>query len=106
MSSELELDLQELQQLRAQATRPGVQASLDANVKELERKLQQAKKREQDQEAKAKQPSAVVTSAGLPKLKITTYAWDQSDKFLKIYVTVPKVETAAPDQLNAVYGTE
>jgi hypothetical protein len=33
-------------------------------------------------------------------------AWDQTDKFLKIYLTVPKVESAEQHQLNAVYGKE
>jgi len=41
---------------------------------------------------------STTASAGttlLPTTKITTYAWDQSEKFLKLYVTVPG---AAPGQ--------
>jgi hypothetical protein len=64
------LDLQELTQLRTQATRPAVQAYLDASAKELERKLQQSKKREEEN---AKKPPVLVGSAGLPMTKIITY---------------------------------
>lgn len=38
--------------------------------------------------------------------RITTYAWDQSDKFVKLYVTVADVQTLPEGSLSCTFGPD
>ncbi len=65
-------DIDELKQLRSTSVRPQVQSILDGNILQLNKKLEETKKREEIAKAKiANQASA--TSNLLPTIKLATY---------------------------------
>jgi len=83
---ELTKDLEELQSLATSATRPRSQKVLNNEIHRIQKEIENLNKAQTI-------PTAPVISSGggsiLPTTKISTYAWDQSEKFLKLYVTVP-----------------
>lgn len=86
--NELALDLEELKRFEAQAQREGTRAKLAIWRSQLEQEMQ-ALRQKQAQVTEGTQ-AKVTSSPPKSKLftkKITTYAWDQSDKFLKIFVS-------------------
>ncbi|PAV70182.1 hypothetical protein WR25_25908 isoform A [Diploscapter pachys] len=117
---EISADLEELLKLRSQANRATVQTFLDDKIQQLA--AEQAKvgsKEEKNSEiyfrnsqltsTEQKPVTPQVTSstsntAVLPTIKLTNYAWDESDKFVKIYLTLPKIETLPADQIIHHFG--
>uniref|UniRef100_A0A914ZRR3 Calcyclin-binding protein n=2 Tax=Parascaris univalens TaxID=6257 RepID=A0A914ZRR3_PARUN len=106
--AELRRDLHELQNLRSMASRQSVRKWLDEKAMECEHRMNELK------EQKLAVPSgdtdaamvhetvmpSTVSAAPLPTVKITNYAWDQSDKFVKIYITMPGVQSVASEQVS------
>jgi len=79
---ETEQDIEELKTFLAQSKRESVkksiQVSLNASEEELDRLQRSEKQRLERQTA--------LTTIGITK-KIDTYGWDQSEKFVKVYIT-------------------
>ncbi|XP_065298951.1 calcyclin-binding protein [Dermacentor albipictus] len=105
---ELEQDLVELRALEASAQRSRVQQILSIEIRKLETELI----RERDQVAAATAPHAEARHATSQQsrnttftTKITDYAWDQSDKFVKLYITLPGVHELPPENIKSVFGT-
>jgi len=90
--SEIEKDILEWKQLRLSATRPKVIQVIENSLSSLSSQLAEATKKECKSSITDNKLSNVAVSEILPLIKITTYAWDQSDKFVKLYVTIPGVE--------------
>jgi len=86
---ELTKDLEEFQRLFSEATRYRTKNALENEIKRIENEIENSKRR-----SSTSTPSDSTASV-LPTIKINTYGWDQSDKFLKLYVTV---HGAAPGQ--------
>ncbi|XP_015596983.1 calcyclin-binding protein [Cephus cinctus] len=90
-ADEMKLDIDELNALLKQACRQRSKDILSLEVRRLETEL--AKIVEQNKiESK---PGNVVPNAG-PKcyeVKLKNYAWDQSDKYIKLYVTLKNVQS-------------
>lgn len=108
-SAEIRKDIEELRNLRLISSRPNVQRWLDEKLSECEIKVHQqseARNKECGDQPPTKKPiptSVDVNSAPLPTVKITNYAWDQSDKFVKLYLTMPGVQSAPTDHVSVNY---
>ncbi|XP_041848647.1 calcyclin-binding protein [Melanotaenia boesemani] len=87
--SQLEADLQELGSLLEKAERKRVQELLKQEQKKVEKELTTKRQQKEHQARKEADPSAV-SKAGYT-VKITSYAWDQSEKFVKIYLDLKDV---------------
>uniref|UniRef100_A0A1A8NNC0 Calcyclin-binding protein n=2 Tax=Nothobranchius TaxID=28779 RepID=A0A1A8NNC0_9TELE len=88
--SQLESDLQELGSLLGKAGRKRVQDLLKEEQKKVEKELT-AKRLQQEQQAKREAEPSSASKAAYT-VKITSYAWDQSDKFVKIYLNLKEVQ--------------
>ncbi|RNA33863.1 calcyclin-binding [Brachionus plicatilis] len=85
---ELQADLEEYKTLSGQATRPSVKQSIKTQTEKLEQELDKLQKSES--ERKSKLAASTNQTPGVYTKKIDTYGWDQSDKFVKIYITCLK----------------
>ncbi|KAH7719043.1 calcyclin binding protein [Aphelenchoides avenae] len=96
MASELEKDIAELQQLRKGALRGNVQTALDERIKQWTLQLDKLKAaeaaKEKEKQAAAVKPSSSSSSLIRPVKKLVTYAFDQSDKFVKLYYTIDGIQ--------------
>jgi len=90
---EIELDVTELKQLIEKAQRPKVKDLLQINVRKLETDLSKLRdeKEKQDSRLKNQTSSDVATSTAkstiIPDSQIKDYSWDQSERFVKLYLT-------------------
>ncbi|KAM7400667.1 hypothetical protein PAMA_005048 [Pampus argenteus] len=87
--NQLEADLQELGSLLQKAERKRVQELLKQEQKKVEKEIA-VKRQQKDQQARREADPAAASKATYT-VKITNYAWDQSDKFVKIYLTLKDV---------------
>ncbi|XP_061550281.1 calcyclin-binding protein isoform X2 [Phycodurus eques] len=87
--NQLEADLLELGSLVEKAERKRVQELLKQEQKKVEKEI--ADKRQQKEQQARRQADPVPSSKATYTVKITNYAWDQSEKFVKIYLTLKNV---------------
>ncbi|XP_075877480.1 calcyclin-binding protein [Nelusetta ayraudi] len=87
--NQLEADLQELGSLAEKAERTRVRELLKQEQKKVEKELSVKRQQKADQARREADPSTV--SKPIYTVKITNYAWDQSEKFVKIYLTLKDV---------------
>ncbi|GLV43701.1 uncharacterized protein CBL_06973 [Carabus blaptoides fortunei] len=92
---EVRKDIAELEQLQVQATRQRVKDILSIDIRRL---VSDAVKLEDQAKVSSNLASPTEnknTAAGNKcyQVKLNNYAWDQSQKFLKLYVTLAKVHT-------------
>ncbi|KAM7379313.1 hypothetical protein PAMP_004877 [Pampus punctatissimus] len=87
--NQLEADLQELGSLLEKAERKRVQELLKQEQKKVEKEI--AVKRQQKEQQARREADPAAASKATYTVKITNYAWDQSDKFVKIYLTLKDV---------------
>ncbi|VDM36884.1 unnamed protein product [Toxocara canis] len=92
---QLRKDLHELQNLHSMASRPALKKQELASASNGDTSVVKA--------PEAQMPSEI-SHVPLPTVKVTNYAWDQSDKFVKIYITMPGVHSASPDQISVVFA--
>jgi len=92
---ELNKDLDELQKLLTNATRQRAKKLLTNEIERIQKEIEtlKAKTAAAATGADTNNGAGSRASSILPTIKITTYAWDQSEKFLKLYVTVPGATT-------------
>ncbi|KIH52042.1 SGS domain protein [Ancylostoma duodenale] len=105
-AKELTLDVDELRLLLTSSKRPAVQEWIKSKIEEIERRIASQKE---------KQPAAVshsidsspatdanksATPSSLPTVKVTNYGWDESDKFVKVYITLQGVHNANPSTIQ------
>jgi len=92
----LKADIEEINKLLALATRSRVKDFLSLEVRRLETQLitlnEQAKN--EGSSAAASQPTASRPAPRCYDVKVTNYAWDQSDKFVKLFITVKGAHTS------------
>lgn len=99
--SQLEADLQELSSLLEKAERNRVQDILKQEQKKVEKELATKRQQQQQQQQQAKRdadPSAASKAAYT--VKITNYAWDQSEKFMKIYLDLKDVHKISAENVE------
>ncbi|ELT92966.1 hypothetical protein CAPTEDRAFT_169300 [Capitella teleta] len=97
---ELQADVSELQKLSEEATRKKVKDILFIEIRKLQTEITKLKEAEEKPESKAAAPKApVAASSHVYTVTLTNYAWDQSDKFMKIYVTLNGVQDIDPSNI-------
>lgn len=105
----LTLDLEELKQLADGAKRSRVQQMLSIDIRKLETDLQHqkdllaAKEKHSSGEASSKPPAPVPGDVKRYRIELKEYAWDQSDKFIKIFVTVNEVQQVPEESVNVEF---
>lgn len=95
--SELKGDLKELETVLTTVNRSNVRNLIADAISSLKLKIDTleasaAKKKEQSGEQKATKPT-------LYTAKITNYGWDESAKFVKLYITLPNIEKLTNEQV-------
>uniref|UniRef100_A0A0P5A3G8 Calcyclin-binding protein n=1 Tax=Daphnia magna TaxID=35525 RepID=A0A0P5A3G8_9CRUS len=100
---ELRADVDELKKLTDLATRQSVKDVLGLETRRLETEISlQLKDNMFNLETK---PVAQAASAvRCYEVKLTNYAWDQSDKFFKLFVTLPDVQTLPAENVACTFG--
>lgn len=98
---QLEADLLELGSLLEKAERKRVQDLLKQEQKKVEKELAAKRQQKEQQARKEADPSAAIKAAYT--VKITSYAWDQSDKFVKIYLALKDVHKISADNVEVKF---
>ncbi|KAK6025765.1 CS domain protein [Ostertagia ostertagi] len=98
-AEEITLDLEELRSLRALAKRPAVQKWIESKIGELNA-LQPTRAPEATTPSSAANPEKSAPCPNLPTVKVTNYGWDESDKFVKVYITLQGVQNANPSTIQ------
>uniref|UniRef100_A0A1I7RTY9 Calcyclin-binding protein n=2 Tax=Bursaphelenchus xylophilus TaxID=6326 RepID=A0A1I7RTY9_BURXY len=102
MSNQVELkaDLSELEALRAQSLRPNVQKFLEKEILLANERLNKSVQAEARRAASTAAASST-GSAPRPLKKITTFAYDESDKFVKLYYTLNGIQNHPADRIES-----
>lgn len=98
--TQLEADLMEISNLLEKAERTRVQDVLKQEQKKVESEIS-AKKLQKEQQAKREADPTSTSKAYT--VKINNYGWDQSDKFVKIYITLKGVHSIAVENVNVTF---
>ncbi|XP_047224713.1 calcyclin-binding protein [Girardinichthys multiradiatus] len=96
--SQLEADLQELSSLLEKAERKRVQELLKQEQTKVEKELATKRQQQEQQARREADPSAASKAAYT--VKITNYAWDQSEKFVKIYLDLKDVHKLSAESVE------
>lgn len=99
--SQLEADLTELGSLLEKAERNRVKDVLTQERKKVEKELSVKKQQKEQLARRELDPSAA--SKATFTVKITNYAWDQSDKFVKIYLTLKDVQKIPSENVEVTF---
>ncbi|CAF0741553.1 unnamed protein product [Brachionus calyciflorus] len=100
---ELQDDIEELNSLLNHATRSTVKQFLISQREKYEQEVTKLKKLEQERLAKLN-ATQTTQATGVYTKKIDTYGWDQSEKFVKIYITCLKdLNKITQDNLEAKF---
>ena len=102
----LRADLNEIQTFLSSTTRPRVRKLLES---ELEVLKQEVARGEQNSEQAAAAASVKIEKVQERRnkvytTKLTNYGWDQSEKFVKIYITLPGVEKLPKEKISANFS--
>ncbi|EJW83873.1 hypothetical protein WUBG_05218 [Wuchereria bancrofti] len=105
--TELRHDLYELRSLRSIASRKMTKSMLDEKITEIEGKIKALEAANNidgcgDVPVLKQSRTEVASSNAVPlaTVKITNYAWDQSDKYVKLYLTIPDIHTVPEEQIT------
>ncbi|XP_071376884.1 calcyclin-binding protein [Centroberyx affinis] len=99
--NQLEADLQELGSLLEKAERKRVQEVLKQEQKKVEKEI--AAKRQQKEQQARRQADPTAASKATYTVKITNYGWDQSEKFVKIYLTLKGVHKIPSENVEVTF---
>ncbi|KAJ0174666.1 hypothetical protein K1T71_009774 [Dendrolimus kikuchii] len=100
---ELKGDIDELNMLLKQATRKKVQDLLALEIRKLETEFISLKEIEDTKVTPMEAAPVPTTSASVSvkryQVKLNGYGWDQSDKYIKVFVTLKNVQNLPKDQV-------
>ncbi|KAJ0011632.1 hypothetical protein NQD34_012607 [Periophthalmus magnuspinnatus] len=99
--NQLEADMTELGSLLEKAERKRVKDVLTQEVKKVEKEL--SVKKQQKEQLARKDVNPPTASKAAYTVKITNYAWDQSDKFVKIYLTLKDVHKIPSENVEVTF---
>ncbi|XP_046739725.1 calcyclin-binding protein [Diprion similis] len=88
---EIKLDIEELNKFMEQATRQKTKDVLTLELRRLQTEL--SKHLEENKNPDAKPAPTQVFGNKCYEVKLNNYAWDQSEKFIKIYITLKNVQS-------------
>ncbi|XP_045775034.1 calcyclin-binding protein [Maniola jurtina] len=98
--NELRSDIDELNELLKQAKRKKVQDILSLEVRKLETEWCNLKESEDSACAMEVSPAPTTSSQNKRyQIKLNGYGWDQSDKFVKVFVTLKDVQNVPKEQV-------
>ncbi|XP_030755749.1 calcyclin-binding protein [Sitophilus oryzae] len=99
---ELKKDIAEIENLEKHALRQKVKDILSIEKRKLVSEVIRLEEQEAKMEIPLELPKLPVkTTTNIPyEVKITNYAWDQSQKFVKFYLTLPKVNTVPAENVR------
>ncbi|KAF2901079.1 hypothetical protein ILUMI_05135 [Ignelater luminosus] len=100
---ELMKDLAELEALEPQVKRQRNKNIFSVEIRKLQSEISKL------QETENTQTSAAIPTAPSTKryqIKLNNYAWDQSQKFVKFYVTLQKVQSLLPENVTCQFTTK
>ncbi|XP_040216313.1 calcyclin-binding protein [Rana temporaria] len=101
---ELQKDLEEVKQLLEKATRKRVRDVLFVEQRKLETEIANKKQQQTGESMEVQKPSAIVPPmSSMYTVKISNYGWDQSDKFVKIYITLKDVQNIPADNVQVQF---
>lgn len=98
---ELRTDIDELNELLSQAKRKRVQDFLTLEIRKLETEwvnLKEASDKASEEDPSAA-PSTTVSQSKRYQIKLNGYGWDQSDKYVKVFVTLKNVHSLPKEQV-------
>ncbi|XP_076000784.1 calcyclin-binding protein [Genypterus blacodes] len=98
--NQLEADLAELGSLLETAERSRVKEVLRLEQKKVEKEIAVKRKQKEQQVKREADPAA---SKATYTVKITNYAWDQSEKFVKIYLTLKDVHKIPSENVEVTF---
>ncbi|KAG6443366.1 hypothetical protein O3G_MSEX002811 [Manduca sexta] len=101
---ELRDDVDELNELLKQAKRKKVQDVLTLEIRKLETEMVKLKESENTTPMEVTHTPATSANSSQSKskryqIKLNGYGWDQSDKYIKVFVTLKNVQTLSKDQV-------
>lgn len=106
----LALDLEELRCLSEMAKRTRIQQLLSIDIRKLETDLQNQKdllankqKEQQSSSDAPKVPAPLPGDCKRYRVELKEYAWDQSDKYIKIFITVNEVQQVPEENVNVEF---
>ncbi|CAF0845884.1 unnamed protein product [Didymodactylos carnosus] len=108
---DLNLDIDEIKKFHEQSQRPRIKQFLEIQLRKYQTELLSLKEKQQQQndnktgeKAVSAQASATTSTNRSYNKDITLYAWDQSDKFVKLYVQdLNGVSNLAEDQIKCTF---
>ncbi|KAK4883649.1 hypothetical protein RN001_006968 [Aquatica leii] len=95
---ELMKDLADLEALESQAKRQRVKNMLSVEIKKLQTEMSKLQI-----EASNTQKPVEMGSSKRYRTKVNNYAWDQSTKFVKFYVTLKNVQNIPPENVSCSF---
>ncbi|XP_047535590.1 calcyclin-binding protein [Vanessa atalanta] len=98
---ELRSDIDELNELLKQAKRKKVLDILSLEIRKLETELITLKESEKNEAAMDVSPTPTTSTQSQKRyqIKLNGYGWDQSDKYVKIFVTLKNVQNVPKEQV-------
>lgn len=107
---QLNEDLKEWKLLEAQAKRNKVKDCISIEIKKLETaigELEVASSTNSSAAAKKcnQMPIAAPTTVKRYEVELTNYAWDQSDKYLKLFITLDGVQNVGESNVQCEFST-
>jgi len=103
---ELRLDVAELNHLLSTAERQKVKDILSVEIRKLETEITNLKASDKESVAETSVTSVSSSKPKCYEVKLNNYAWDQSDKFVKIFVTLKNVQTVEAADVFCVFTTK
>nr|WLO59334.1 calcyclin-binding protein [Cherax destructor] len=94
-------DVEELRTLVASATRKRIQDILSQELRKLEIEVTQLQEAAVLKHSEQKPKPA---SSSIYTVNIRNYSWDQSDKFMKLYITLKNVQSLQKDAVTTTFG--
>lgn len=90
---ELQMDVDELNQLMTHVTRQRIKDILSLETRKLETEIVKLREQPAASENAVKNSQSVLNQNRCYDVKLTNYAWDQSDRFVKIFITLKNVQS-------------
>ncbi|XP_023937211.1 calcyclin-binding protein [Bicyclus anynana] len=97
--SELRQDIDELNELIKQAKRKKIQDILSLEARKLETEWTSLKENENNACAMDASPAPTTSQKKRYQIKLNGYGWDQSDKYVKVFVTLKDVQNVPKENV-------
>jgi len=96
--TELKNDLQELESVLGMVNRSNVRMIIADAISTLRTKVDEVNKKSTNQAAQKEQKQAQPKQT-LYTAKISNYGWDESQKFVKVYISLPSIDKLTQEQI-------